>query len=97
MTIKVHEIARVGVMILKEGSVLLGKRKNAHGEGEYSFPGGHLEHLESFERCARREVLEEYGLSIKNIQFQFIANITYYAPKHYVQIGLIAEWKKEIL
>jgi 8-oxo-dGTP diphosphatase len=30
----------VGVFILKDGKVLLAKRKNAHGEGSYAFPGG---------------------------------------------------------
>lgn len=28
----------VGVAIIKDGKVLLGKRKNAHGEGTWSFP-----------------------------------------------------------
>ncbi len=82
----------VGVMILKNRKVLLGKRKGSHGEGEHAFPGGHLEYLESFEDCARREVDEECGVKIKNIRFQFLANVIKYAPKHYVHIGLLAEW-----
>jgi 8-oxo-dGTP diphosphatase len=81
----------VGVMILKDGKVLLGKRKGSHGEGEYAFPGGHLEYMESFEDCARREVNEECGIEIKNIRFQFLANITKYAPKHYAHIGLLVD------
>ncbi len=83
----------VGVMILKNGKVLLGKRKGSHGEGEYAFPGGHLEYMESFESCAKREVKEESDMEIKDITFQFLANVTKYDPKHYVHIGLLAKWQ----
>jgi 8-oxo-dGTP diphosphatase len=83
----------VGVMIVKNGSVLLGKRRGSHGEGEYAFPGGHLEYMESFEQCAQRETLEECGVEIEHIRFQFLANVTTYAPHHYVHIGLLADWK----
>ncbi len=83
----------IGVMILKDGKVLLGKRKGSHGEGEYSFPGGHLEYMESFEDCARREIAEECGIEVKNIRFQLLANVIKYAPKHYVHIGMIADYK----
>ncbi|OIO08475.1 hypothetical protein AUJ27_00685 [Candidatus Falkowbacteria bacterium CG1_02_37_44] len=84
----------VGVMILKDGKVLLGKRKGSHGEGEFAFPGGHLEYMESFADCAKREVLEECGIEIDNIRFQFLANVVKYAPKHYIHVGLLADWKK---
>jgi len=83
----------VGIMIIKDGRTLLGKRKSSHGAGEYASPGGHLEYLESFEDCAKREIREECGLEVKNIRFQFLANINQYAPKHYVHIGLIADFK----
>jgi 8-oxo-dGTP diphosphatase len=82
----------VGVMILKDGKVLMTKRKGSHGAGEYSFPGGHLEYMESFEDCAVRETREECGLEIKNIKFSYLTNVKKYAPKHYVHIGLVAEW-----
>lgn len=32
----------LGVFIMKDGKVLLGKRKNAHGDDDWCFPGGHL-------------------------------------------------------
>lgn len=82
----------IGVMILKNGKVLLGKRKRSHGAGEYAFPGGHLEYMESFTDGAKRETDEEGGIEIRNIRFQFLANVTKYAPKHYVHIGLVADW-----
>ena len=83
----------VGVMVLKVGKILLGKRKGSHGAGEYAFPGGHLEYMESFAACAIRETREECGIEINNIRFQFLANVTDYAPKHYVHIGLVCDWQ----
>ena len=84
----------IGVLILKDGKVLMSQRKSSHGTGEFNFPGGHLEFGESFEQCAKREAMEEAGLEIKNIKFQFLANVKKYPGKHYVHIGLIANWKK---
>lgn len=83
----------VGVMIFKDGKILLGKRKNAHGEGEYAWPGGHLEYMEGFEQCAKRETLEETGMEIENVRFLRLLNFKDYAPKHYVDILLVADWK----
>ncbi|HTY39606.1 MAG TPA: NUDIX domain-containing protein [Candidatus Paceibacterota bacterium] len=82
----------IGVMILKDGKILLSKRHGSHGEGEYAFPGGHLEYMESFTDCAIRETHEEAGIEIKNIRFLCLGNITKWAPKHYVHIGLLADW-----
>ncbi|PIN92058.1 hypothetical protein CO154_01270 [Candidatus Pacearchaeota archaeon CG_4_9_14_3_um_filter_31_7] len=48
----------VGVIVIKDNKVLLGKRKNAHGEGSLCFPGGHLEFNEKVEDAAEREVFE---------------------------------------
>jgi len=80
-------------MVMKDGKVLLGKRKGSHGAGQYSFPGGHLEYMESYAECARREVAEEAGIEIDNIRFLLAANIKAYAPKHYAHIGLVGDWK----
>jgi 8-oxo-dGTP diphosphatase len=82
----------IGVMILKDNQVLLARRRGSHGAGEYAFPGGHLEYMESFADCAKRETREECGVEITNIRFQFLRNLTEYAPKHYVHIALIADW-----
>lgn len=83
----------IGVMIFKKGKVLLGKRRSSHGSGEYAWPGGHLEYMESFEECVKREVREEAGIEIENVRFLRLLNFKTYAPKHYVDIGLMADWK----
>ena len=48
--------------------------------------------MESYEGCARREVREETGMEIKNIRFLRLYNLKEYAPKHYVDLGFVAEW-----
>jgi len=83
----------LGVIVFKGDKILFMKRKGLISAGEYALPGGHVEHLETFEECAKREVLEECGVEIHNVRFAYVANITEYAPKHYVQIGMVAEWK----
>ncbi|OED44255.1 DNA mismatch repair protein MutT [Endozoicomonas sp. (ex Bugula neritina AB1)] len=82
----------VGVTIIWEGKVLLGKRKNAHGEGEWAFPGGHLEYGEDIEACARREVMEETGLTLKKcIAGPYTNNVFQSHQRHYVTLIIIAE------
>ncbi len=83
----------IGILVFKDGTVLLAKRQGSHGAGEYGGPGGHLEYGESFEECVRRECLEEAGIEIKNIRFLCVSNIKKYSD-HYVDIGLVADWKR---
>lgn len=83
----------IGVMIFKDGKILLGKRRWRHGDGEYAFPGGHLEYQQSFEDCAVAETLEEAGMKIKNIRFLCLANTLHYFPRQDIYIGVIADWE----
>lgn len=83
----------VGTIVFKNGKVLLGKRKNAHGAGCWQFPGGHLEFNESIEDCAKREVFEETGLIIKNMRLGPYTNDFFPKEnKHYVTLFVIAEF-----
>ena len=90
-----NEIIKVGVsiMIFKEGKILFGKRRWKHGDGEYSFPGGYLDYLESFEECAKRETLEEANIKIKNVKFLCMANTNLYPPRHEIYVSLMADWE----
>ena len=83
----------VGVIVRKDGKVLLGKRKGAHGEGAWAFPGGHLEFNESWEDCARREVAEENGIEINNIHFGNATNDIFERErKHYITIFMVSDY-----
>lgn len=77
----------VGVFVIKDGLVLLGKRIGAHGSNTWGLPGGHLEFGESFEQCAKREVDEETGLEITGVGFATATNDVFEAEdKHYVTV-----------
>jgi 8-oxo-dGTP diphosphatase len=81
----------VGVLVVENGRILLGKRKGSHGAGTWSAPGGHLEFGESVEACAFREVLEETNLLIKNLRLgPFTNNVFETEKKHYVTVFVIA-------
>jgi 8-oxo-dGTP diphosphatase len=84
----------VGVCLIKDGKVLLGKRLNAHGNGNWSFPGGHLEMNETWENCAAREVLEETGIKIINPMFVGVTNdIFRKEKKHFITIFMKADYE----
>jgi len=85
--------ACVGVMIFKDGKVLLGKRCGKHAPGEYSFPGGRIEYMESFEDAIKRETLEEAGVKIKNLKFLSIANIDRYSYRQDILVSFVADWE----
>ncbi len=83
----------VAVIITKDDTVLLGKRKGAHGNGKWAFPGGHLEFKESIEDCARREVLEETGLTIGRVRHRdFTNDIFSKENKHYATLFVQADY-----
>ena len=90
------KIARIGigVFVFKNGKFLMGRRRNAHGDGTWSIPGGHLEFSETFEDTAKREVLEETGLAIKNVRFGAVTN-DYFRDegKHYVTVWVLSDWE----
>lgn len=86
-----------GVMMLKDGKVLLGKRhedpekadSELSGEGTWTMPGGKLHFQESFEQGAKREVKEETGIELKNTRVICVNNdMTENA--HFITVGLLA-------
>ena len=93
MTAKQYPQVGVGAIVVKGGKILLGKRKGSHGAGSWSSPGGHLEFGESIQDCVRREVLEETGLTVKNIRMGPFTNDIFEAErKHYVTLFAVADY-----
>ncbi len=80
----------VGVVVLRDGCVLLGLRRGAHGAGTWALPGGHLEFGESVEACAEREVLEETGLALRNLSRGPYSN-DLFEDRHYVTLFVVAD------
>ncbi|ORM65268.1 DNA mismatch repair protein MutT [Pantoea rodasii] len=81
----------VGVLIFRDGKLLLGRRKGSHGSGDWSAAGGHLEFGESPEDCARREVLEETGFVLGELSHgAFVSDMFPEVNKHYITLLLVA-------
>lgn len=77
----------VACVVLREGKVLLGQRKGAHGLGLWATPGGHLEFGESVEACATRELAEETGLMPLSFRLgPWVENVMENGEKHYITI-----------
>lgn len=81
--------------------VLMGVRRGAHGAGTLSFPGGHLEWLEQFHYCAKREMEEEVGWGEgKNYEFvddspvAVTNDIHFPEGKHYITLFFRAHYLK---
>jgi 8-oxo-dGTP diphosphatase len=86
-------LAGVGLLIIKDGKVLLGKRKGSIGAGEYGLVGGHVEYGETLEQAVLRELSEECGIEVQNVRMLCVSDLLNYPPKHYVDIGFVADWK----
>jgi len=89
----------VGVIIVKDGKILLSKRRAAHGAGTWSLPGGKLHFSETVEECARRELFEETGLKVSKLQFAGVTDDFFQQEDlHYITIFFAVDYKSgEIL
>lgn len=89
-----------GVMFLKDGQILLGRRhvdpekadSELHGEGTWTMPGGKLHFGESFEEGAQREVLEETGIevSLEDLEVISLTNDRV-IDAHFVTVGMLCK------
>ncbi|MEK6945705.1 MAG: NUDIX domain-containing protein [Nanoarchaeota archaeon] len=90
--------AGVGVILLRNGKILLGKRHEdptkadsaLHGSGTWTMPGGKLDFHEKFEECGIREVKEETGINVTKLKVICFNNDTT-ETAHFITAGLLVE------
>ncbi len=89
-----------GVMVLRDGKLLLGKRHDdpekasslMHGEGTRTMPGGKMDYGETFEQLVAREVMEETGMTIDTLNLKVISvtnDIVH--DNHFITIWFLCE------
>ena len=87
-----------GVMLLKDGKILLGKRHEdpdkadslLNGAGKWTMPGGKLHFGESFEEGAKREVLEETAITLNAVRVIAVNNDRT-EDVQFITLGLLSE------
>jgi nucleoside triphosphatase len=84
----------VGALVFNNRELLLLKSPKWHGK--YIVPCGHIELMEKVEDAVRREILEETGLSVKDIKFlkylEFINSPEFHKPDmHFVALEFCCE------
>ena len=84
----------IAVLTIKNNKILFGKRRGSHGQGTWAPPGGKLEFGETFESCAKREILEETSLTIDNLRLGAVTNDVFEKEsKHFVTIFMLCDYK----
>ena len=85
----------VGVIIIRDGKILLAERKGSHGENTWASAGGHLEFGETLEECAKREAFEEFGIHVQRMTFLCVSNIVAY-DRHYIDVEFLGDLSIQI-
>lgn len=92
-----HEVGvGTGVMIMRDGKVLLGRRHSdakkagsaLHGEGQWTLPGGKVHFGERLDECARRETEEETDMKPGSMSIVSISD-DIVSDAHFVTIGFL--------
>ena len=91
-----------GVVVIKDDKyVLVGQRQGSHGDGLWSFPGGHIDPTDtSFRQQGSREVREETGIDclvispdgLRDDLFTTFDILSEDGTKRYVTVYLLARY-----
>ena len=86
----------VGAVVVKEGKILLVKRKKPPSKGQWAIPGGSVKLGETLKEATEREIREETGLRIKAKKPVYTFDVIERDEEgrvrfHYVIVDLVAD------
>jgi ADP-ribose pyrophosphatase YjhB (NUDIX family) len=89
-------IVGVGVVVWRDGRVLLVRRGKPPRLGQWSLPGGAQRLGETVEAAARREIAEETGLALADLALLTVVDLIERDPEgavryHYTLVDMVAE------
>lgn len=86
------------VFLLKDEAILLAMKKRGMGKGWWNGPGGKVEEGEDLESCARREVQEELGMMVHDLELVAKLEFIFVDEENWemhVWVYLSREWEGE--
>ena len=93
------EILNIGTaLVVTQTSVLLINRNNPPYTNWYAFPGGKIETGEQLDVATQREIREETGFEIDNLELYAVVNEHLYDPElsgHFILYYFLAKEKEE--
>jgi len=90
-------VPAVSALVFRDGAVLLVKRRDEPGRGQWSPPGGSVEVGETVEQAAAREALEETGVIARPDRVLDLRNVLLRDGRgtvqwHYVLFAVLCEY-----
>jgi ADP-ribose pyrophosphatase YjhB (NUDIX family) len=80
----------VSVLVVKNDTILLGKRLAEPGKGKWALPSGYIEFEDDFLTAAARELKEETGLDVEIISILNVQSAFLPVEYHFLTIYLLA-------
>lgn len=82
----------VGVLVIRDGLLLMLKRAGAHEGGTWCSPGGHIDYGETPIETAIRETKEETGITVTGGTIVGITNDVFTeTQRHYITLWVLPE------